>query len=289
MPAVDILASHQKTVLITGATSGIGEAAAMRLAESGARIIIGGRNPVKTQTVVESIRRQTGNQAVESLLADLSSLAEVRRMALEFKSRYDRLDVLVNNAGGFFSQRSTTVDGLERTFALNYLSPFLLTHLLLDVLQDSAPARIVNVSSMAHIWGRPHFDDLQSEKAYSGWLAYSRSKMALIYFTYELSRRLAGKNITVNAVHPGFIKTNLQNNDRGFFNSLVKALEVFAVQPAQGAEPLVHLAAAQEVENITGQYYSGKAQKRSHRLSYDQETALHLWQVSKDLCGLSGE
>ena len=288
MLGVNIPASHQKTVLITGATSGIGQQAALHLAQQGMRVIVAGRNPQKTGDTVALLRRESGNLSVESLLADLSSLAEVRRLAHEFNSRYDRLDVLINNAGGFFSHRHTTVDGLERTFALDILAPFLLTHLLLDVLQDSAPARIINVSSMAHIWGRLHFHDLQSEKAYSGWMAYSRSKMALLYFTYELSRRLAGKQITVNAVHPGFIKTNLQNNDSGFFNSLVKMLEVFAVKPEQGAEPLVYLATAQEVEGITGQYFSGKAQKRSHRLSYDQETARRLWQVSEDLCGLSG-
>jgi NAD(P)-dependent dehydrogenase (short-subunit alcohol dehydrogenase family) len=281
-------AIHQKTVLITGATSGIGQEAALRLAQQGMRVIIGGRNPQKTRATVARIQKESGNPAVEALLADLSSLEEVRRMADEYKTRFNRLDVLVNNAGGFFSQRYTTADGFERTFAVNYLAPFLLTHLLVETLQDSAPARIVNVSSMAHIWGKLHFDDLQSEKAYSGWMAYSRSKMALIYFTYELSRRLAGKRVTVNAVHPGFIKTNLQQNDRGFFNSLVRALEVFAVQPAKGAAPLVHLAAAQKVEGVTGKYFSGTTQKRSHRFSYDQEIANHLWQVSAELCGLSG-
>ncbi|MCD4671570.1 MAG: SDR family oxidoreductase [Anaerolineaceae bacterium] len=288
MHAARVSVAHQKTILITGATSGIGREAAMCLACQGMRVIVAGRNPHKTGAAVECIRRESGNLAVESLLADLSSLAEVRRMANECKARYARLDVLVNNAGGFYSQRYTTVDGFERTFAVNYLAPFLLTNLLLDMLQDSAPARIVNVSSMAHIWGRLPFSNLQSEKAYSGWMAYSRSKMALIYFTYELARRLEGKGVTVNAVHPGLVKTNLQNNDTGFFNSLLRALEVFAVPMEQGAAPLVHLAAAEEVEGITGQYFSGKVQKRSHRLSYNREIARRLWRVSEDLCGLSG-
>lgn len=281
-------AGPQKTVLITGATSGIGQEAALQLARLGMRVIIGGRNPQKTAATVTRIQKESGNPSVEALLADLSSVEEVRRMAGEYRTRFDRLDVLINNAGGFFSQRHVTVDGLERTFALNTLAPFLLTNLLIDTLQASAPSRIVNVSSMSHIWGRLHFDDLQSEKAYSGWMAYSRSKMALIYFTYELSRRLAGQNITVNAVHPGFIKTNIQNNDRGFFSNLIKTLEIFAVPPVKGAEPLVHLAAAKEVEGVTGKYFSGKTQKKSHRLSYDQEAARRLWQVSADLCGISG-
>jgi len=279
--------SHSKTVLITGGTSGIGQQAALRLAQQGMRVIVGGRNPEKANRTVAYIRQETGNQEVEALLADLSSLKEVRRMASEYKTRYGRLDVLVNNAGGFFSQRYTTVDRFERTFAVNYLAPFLLTQSLLDILQDNAPARIVNVVSMAHIWGKLDFEDLQNERLYTGWIAYSRSKMALIYFTYALARRMTEKGITVNAVHPGFIKTNLQNNDQGFFNSLVRVLEVFAVPAAQGAAPLVHLASSAAVEGVTGAYFSKLKQKSSHRLSYDDKIAERLWRVSEALCGLS--
>jgi NAD(P)-dependent dehydrogenase (short-subunit alcohol dehydrogenase family) len=279
-------AAHQKTILITGATSGIGREAALRLAQKGARVVVVGRDLQKTQQTVQAIQLASGNLAVEYLLADLSSQTEVRRLASECKARYERLDVLINNAGSFFSRRYTTADGFERTFALNFLSPFLLTHLLLDMLQDSAPARIINVASMSHIWGRLHFDDLQSARAYSGWMAYSRSKMALICFSYELARRLASSGVTVNAVHPGLIKTNLKNNDSGFFNSIIRALDVFALPVEKGAEPLVYLAAADEAQEITGQYFSGMLPKRSHRLTYDREIARHLWQVSEELCGI---
>src|SRR5215207_6225037 len=204
----------EKIILITGATNGIGKAAALELAKQGNTVVIVGRNPAKTQATVEEIKQQSGNSAVEGLIADLSSLADVRRLADEFRQRHSRLDVLINNAGALFAERELTVDGYEMTFAVNHLAYFLLTNLLLDLLKASAPARIVNVASDAHKGMKINFDDLQLEKNYGGMMgpAYGQSKLANILFTYELARRLAGTGVTVNALHPGLVRTGFAGN-----------------------------------------------------------------------------
>lgn len=277
-----------KTVLITGATNGIGKATATELAGLGATVVITGRDRARGQAVLEEIRSKTGNSKLDLLVADLSSQAEVRRLAAEFKAKYPRLNVLVNNAGGFFDARQTTVDGLEYTFAFNHLAYFLLTNLLLDTLKASAPSRIVNVSSAAQSSGKLNFDDLQAEKRYSGMAAYNNSKLANVLFTYELARRLQGSGVTVNALHPGVVNTGFGDNSQ---NALIRGLlwlfKRFTLSPERGAQTSVYLASSPEVEGITGQYFDNKQAKPSNPLSYDEAAQKRLWDISTALTGLS--
>ncbi len=276
-----------KLFLITGATSGIGKAAALAITAQGGKVVIVGRNPQKTATTVAEIKQVSGSPAVEYLLADLSSQAEVRRLAAEFQQRYDRLDVLVNNAGGVFMRRQETVDGLEMTFALNHLSYFLLTNLLLDMLKTSTPSRIVNVSSGAESGAKPDWDDLQMTKKYSGFQAYACSKRFNLYFTYELARRLDGSGVTVNALHPGAVATGLWSNPaRGLAGLVTPLTRLVMRSPEKGAETAVYLATSPEVEGVTGKYFVDMKQKYSSRASQDTEAARRLWQISEDLTGL---
>ena len=223
-----------KTVLITGGTGGIGKATAIALATLGARVGITGRDDTRTQAAATDISRQSGNPAVDAFAADLSSQTEVRRLAAAVLDAYPRLDVLVNNAGGFWAHRRVTTDGLEHTFAVNHLAPFLLTNLLLDRLKDSAPARIVMVSSNAQALGRIDFDDLQGAADYSGPRAYNQSKLANVMFTYELSRRLDGTGVTVNALHPGVVSTSFGAEDPTLLTRMARPLMRFMKTPAQG-------------------------------------------------------
>ena len=202
-----------KTVLVTGGTGGIGKATAVGLAALGARVGITGRDPARAEAAAADIRAASGNPAVDAFAADMSVQAEVRRLAAEVLDAYPRLDVLVNNVGGFWAHRHVTADGLERTFALNHLAPFLLTNLLLDRLNASAPARIVTVSSGAQAMGRIDFDDLQGERNYSGQRAYNQSKLANVMFTYELARRLEGTGVTATVLHPGVVRTSFGAED----------------------------------------------------------------------------
>jgi NAD(P)-dependent dehydrogenase (short-subunit alcohol dehydrogenase family) len=272
-----------KLVLVTGGTAGIGEVAARELARKGAKVVIVGRNPQKTPAVVELIKAQTGNPAVEYLLGDLSLKSEVRRVAAEFKQRYDRLDVLLNNAGGYFSQRQVTAEGLEYTFALNHLNYFLMTHSLLDVLQATGQARVVNVSSGAHVMAKLNFDDLQNERKYSGWSVYSQSKLMNIYFTYEMARRV-DHGLTVNALHPGFVATNFGLNNRGVVGLGVKlSQKLFARTPEQGAETSIYLASSPEVEGVSGKYFAHSRMIQSSPVSYQREPAARLWEISEKM------
>lgn len=272
-----------KRVLVTGGTAGIGEVAARELARMGAKVVIVGRNPQKTARVVEELRAATGNPQIEYLLGDLSLQSEVRRVAAEFKQRYDRLDVLLNNAGGYFSQRQVTAEGLEYTFALNHLNYFLLTTSLLDLLQASGRARVVNVSSGAHVAGRLDFDDLQTERKYSGWAVYSRSKLMNIYFTYELARRV-NHGLTVNALHPGFVATNFGQNNPSLVGLGVRiSQKLFARTPEQGAETPVYLASSPEVEGVTGKYFAYCRAIPSSPVSYDKDAARRLWEISETM------
>jgi len=278
---------ERKKVLITGGTDGIGKVTALELAKLGAHVIIIGRNPQKTEQTVREIREQSNNERVDFLIADLSEQEQVRRVAAEYRHRYDQLHVLINNAGAFFAKRELTGDGLEKTFALNHLAYFLLTHLLLDLLTKSAPARIINVSSAAHFGGRINFDDLNAEKGYSGWGAYSNSKLMNVLFTYELARRLQGSGVTVNCLHPGFVATQFGKNNGGLIGlglSLVQ--RVGAISPQQGAETTLYLATSPEVEGITGRYFDQKKAVESSKISQDEETARRLWEISLELTGL---
>ncbi|MBF6593324.1 MAG: SDR family oxidoreductase [Thermaceae bacterium] len=277
-----------KTVLITGATNGIGKATATELAGLGATVVITGRDRARGHAVLEEIRSKTGNSKLDLLVADLSSQAEVRRLAAEFKAKYPRLNVLINNAGGFFDTRQTNVDGLEYTFAFNHLAYFLLTNLLLDTLKVSAPSRIVNVSSAAQSSGRLNFDDLQAEKRYSGMAAYNNSKLANVLFTYELARRLQGSGVTVNALHPGVVNTGFGDNSQ---NALIRGLlwlfKRFSLSPERGAETSVYLASSPQVEGVTGKYFDNKQAKSSNPLSYNEAEQKRLWDISAALTGLS--
>jgi retinol dehydrogenase 12 len=276
-----------KVCLITGATSGIGKVTAQELAQAGAAVVVVGRNPQRTAAVVEQIKNKTGSQQVDSLIADLSVQADVRRLAQEFRQRYDRLDVLVNNAGSFFMQRQTSQDGIELTFALNHLAYFLLTNLLLDVLIASAPARIINVSSGAHLGASARWSDLKDPPSYSGWRAYSASKLANIAFTYELARRLEGTGVTSNALHPGYVATNFALNNSTFLRPLLKLFQLAAITPEKGAETTIYLAASPEVEGVTGKYFYRCQPIASSRASYDEQAARKLWELSLEWSGLS--
>jgi len=276
-----------KTVLITGATSGIGRATALGLARMGAHLAITGRDRGRTEDAAREIRAAGGGE-VDVLVADLSSQSEVRRLAEEVLHSLSRIDVLINNVGGYWDTRHVTVDGLERTFALNHLAPFLLTNLLLDKLKQSAPARVVMVSSNAHAAGRIDFGDLQGERSYSGARAYSQSKLANILFSYELARRLPTTSVTANALHPGLVNTSFGAEDpAGVQKLLVPLLRPFMKSPARGAATSIHLASAADLERVTGRYFANSKPTRSSKPSYDEAAAARLWQVSGDLVGLT--
>jgi len=278
-----------KVVLITGATNGIGKVAALELAKQGATVVIVGRNPAKTGATVAEIKEQSRNPAVDMIVADLSSMAEVRKVAESFKGKYTRLDVLINNAGAVFSRREETVDGYEMTFALNHLSYFLLTNLLLDVLKASAPARIVNVSSEAHTMGILNFDDLHSKKSYGlvGFRAYCTSKLQNILFTYELARRLEGTGVTANVLHPGSVATGFAHNTPGLISLMYRLVDLFSLTPEQGADTLIYLASSSQLIGISGKYWEKRKPIQSSSDSHDETAQKRLWAVSEQLTGLA--
>ena len=277
-----------KLCMVTGATSGIGKVTAWVLAQSGAEVVVVGRNREKSEVTVDRIKQQTGNPAVEYMLADLSSQAAIRQLVEVFKSQHDRLDVLVNNAGAFFLWRQESVDGIEMTFALNHLGYFLLTNLLLDTLKASAPARVINVSSGSHRGERINFNHLQGKRIYSGFRAYGESKLANIYFTYELARRLEGTGITVNAMHPGFVATSIGTNNGWIVRAIRPLMDLFAMSAEEGADTINYLAISKEVEGITGKYFIRRRAVSSSSISYDESLSRRLWQVSMELTGFSG-
>ena len=273
---------NNKLILITGATSGIGQAAAQALAAQGHEILIVGRNPAKTEGVAKQIREQTGNQAVHFLLADFSDLKQIRHLSEQVKTQFPKLDVLVNNAGAYFNRRQRMSGGVEKTFFVNHLAPFLLTNLLLDHLQN--PARIINVASDAHQYGQLDLNDLNFEKSYFGFAAYARSKLANILFTYELAHRLAGSGVTVNALHPGGVATNIFSTDFSIFGPLIKGVvSLFTLTPTQGADNTIYLASSPDVEGVTDKYFVKRAAVPSSPPSYDKDLAKRLWEVSEKL------
>jgi len=275
-----------RTVLVTGGTGGIGRATAMGLATMGANLAITGRDRARTEGAAREIRAVSSGQ-VDLFVADLSSQSEVRRLADEVLQTYPRIDVLVNNVGGYWNTRHVTPDGLEHTFALNHLAPFLLTNLLLDRLRQSAPARVVTVASNAHATGQIDFDDLQGELSYSGSRAYNQSKLANILFTYELARRLQASAVTANALHPGVVNSSFGAEDpRGIQRLIIPFARPFMKTPAQGSATSIHLSSAPDLEQVTGRYFANSKPKRSSKRSYDEAAAARLWQVSTDLVGL---
>ncbi|MAT44629.1 MAG: short-chain dehydrogenase [Anaerolineaceae bacterium] len=277
-----------KIIMVTGATSGIGKVTADVLMGMGATVILVGRNSQKlTGLVAELKQKHETNQRVDSMLADLSSLSQIKALADTFHERYDHLDVLVNNAGGMFMQRQESPDGIELTFALNHLNYFYLTNLLLDSLKNSPSARIVNVASKAHFGASLDFEDLQLKKGYSGFKAYGRSKLANILFTKELARRLNGTSVTVNALHPGFVATNFGKGNNGWFYKLIMPLfTLAAISPEEGAETSIYLASSPEVEGKSGLYFEQKKAVTPSPQAQNMETAAHLWNVSAEMVNL---
>jgi NAD(P)-dependent dehydrogenase (short-subunit alcohol dehydrogenase family) len=277
---------RDRVCMVTGATSGIGLKTAEALAKLGATLVLVGRNPEKGASTVAHIQEETGNPSLEFLRADLSVLSQVRRLAREFADRYARLNVLLNNAGAFRMRRQLSADGIEMTFALNYLSPFLLTNLLLDTLKTSAPARIINVSSDMHQGAQINFQDLEGERRYSGMKAYGQSKLALVLFTYELARRLEGTQVTANALHPGFVATNIYAASGGIVKLVAPLIKGMAMSPEKGAQTSIYLASSPEVVGVSGQYFIKEAPARSAPITYDRAVAQRLWEISLQMTGL---
>jgi len=265
-------------ILITGATDGIGKESAIEFAAMGAAVIVHGRTAERAQAAVDDVKKISGSAKVETAVADFTSLTQVRSMASDISKRFTRLDVLVNNAGVFAKQRVMTEDGLESTFQINHLAHFLLTHELLGLLQQSAPARIISVSSMAHSNAKLDFGNLQGEKKFGGYAAYSLSKLANILFTYELADRLQGAGVTVNCLHPGVIATKLlRAGFGGFGGSSVK----------RGAETIVFLATSSKGAAATGKYFVNREAVESSLLTYNRSMRKEFWSVSERLAGIT--
>ena len=275
-----------KVVLITGGTSGIGMAAATALAAMGAEVVVTGRNEERGEAAVAEIRGSSGNERVSLVFADLAVQAEVRGLAEEFRERYERLDVLVNNAGLVQSRRTETPDGIELTLAVNHLAPFLLTNLLLDLLKKSAPSRIVTVSSEARRGAHIDFEDLQSERRYRAFKVYGMTKLANILFTYELAERLQGTGVVANCLHPGGVNTNFGSNNRSIGTLLFRAFKPLMRTPEQGADTLVYLATSPEAGSITGRYLIDRKVVSSFEDPHDEVTQKRLWEVSEELTNL---
>jgi NAD(P)-dependent dehydrogenase (short-subunit alcohol dehydrogenase family) len=278
-----------KTVLITGASGGIGRATAVGLATMGAHLAITGRDRGRTAGAADEIRAAGGGQ-VDVFVADLSDQGEVRRLAGEVLQRLSRIDVLINNVGGYWNTRHVTADGLEYTLALNHLAAFLLTQLLLDRLTQSVPARVVTVSSNVQAQGRIDFDDIQGMRSYSGARAYNQSKLANVLFTYELARRLPAESVTANALQPGVVSTSFGAEDPATVQRVfIPFLRPLMKTPAQGAAMSIQLASAPDLDHVTGRYFANGKPKKSSPRSYDEAAAMRLWQVSADLVGLSAD
>jgi NAD(P)-dependent dehydrogenase (short-subunit alcohol dehydrogenase family) len=275
-----------RTCLVTGASSGIGEETALALARLGARVVLICRSRERGERTRAAIAQRSGNDAVDLLLGDLASLEAVRQLAADLLATCPAIQVLVNNAGVVNLRRTLTVDGLENTFAVNHLAHFLLTNLLLDRIRESAPARIVNVASDGHKLGKLDFDDLQSERNY-GWMrSYSTSKLANVLFTYELARHLQGTGVTANCLHPGAVATRLAHNNGALGVVVTTLLKPFFLSSARGAATSIHLAAAGEVEGVSGKYFIRRRETPSSPASYDEADARRLWEESCRLTGL---
>ena len=285
MPALPDMSG--KTVLVTGASSGIGLETAAALAQMGAMVVMTARDPAKGETAMAGVRARSGSERVELLMVDFASVRSIRELATEFGAKYQRLDVLVNNAGAYNARRSVTADGYEMTFGVNHLGYFLLTGLLLDLLKASAPSRIVNVSSGAHLRAAIDFDDLNGERGYGGLRAYSQSKLANVLFTYELARRLEGSGVTANCMHPGFVRSGFGLNNSGGMKAAWHVIRFLArpamLTPAQGAETAVYLASSPEVEGVSGKYFVKKKAVPSSAISYNEDVARRLWEVSEEM------
>jgi NAD(P)-dependent dehydrogenase (short-subunit alcohol dehydrogenase family) len=278
-----------KVCLVTGATSGIGLVTARELALRGAITVMVARNAERGAGLVGRIRAETGNDRVELLIADLSLMAHVRGLAAHFLQDHGRLDVLVNNAGAYFHHRHETAEAVEMTFALDVLSPFLLTMLLLVPLKAGAPSRVINVSSRAHFRGRIDLADLEGRRHYRGLSAYSAAKLALNMLTYESARRLEGSGVDVNAVHPGFVATRWGQNDNGLVGAAIGfGTRHFGRAPEKGADSLVYLATSPEVQGVSGRYFFDRRAVPSSPSSHDPVASAELWRICERMSGLAG-
>ncbi len=275
-----------KSCLVTGATAGIGLKTAEGLAAQGAHVILVGRNEEKLARVAADLKAG-GNERIDSHVADLSRAADVRRLAAEVQERYERFDVLINNVGALYRKREESADGIELTFALNHLAPFLLTNLLLDTLKANGPARIVTVASAAHKGRTLEFDDLEGKKKYNWWKAYGRSKLANIMFTYELARRIKGSGVTANVLNPGFVASKLGHNNGFFFKNVIRISQLFGISEKKGARTSLFLAGSPDVEGESGKYYFDCAAAYSSSISRDEEAQRRLWDVSAEMVGLT--
>lgn len=274
---------QEKICLVTGSTSGIGKVTAQELAKRGASVVLVSRSRAKGEATQAEIKQATGNQHVELLVADLSVLENVRKLATEFQRTHDRLHLLVNNAGCAYPSRTLTSDGFEATLAVNYLAPFLLTELLLDTLKASAPARIINVSSAQHANASIEFDNLQGERKFGNLRSYNQAKLAVLLWTYELARRLEGTGVTVNALHPGVTASNFVDGMSGPAALAMKLGKPFLLTPEQGAQTTIYLATSPEVEGVSGKYFVKSHETKSSSRSYDQAVGARLWEMTEQL------
>jgi NAD(P)-dependent dehydrogenase (short-subunit alcohol dehydrogenase family) len=270
-----------KRIVVTGATTGLGRVTARELGRMGAEIVLVARDREKADATLAELRA-VGAPAAHALIADLSLMSSVRTLADETRKKFDRIDVLVNNAGAVFGSRGVTAEGFERTFALNHLAYFLLSHLLLDRIKE----RIVNVASEAHRGGRLDFDDLQSEKRYSPLRVYGTTKLENLLFTFELARRLEGRGITVNAAHPGFVASGFGTTD-GWLGALMPLGRLFALSAEEGARTQIWLASSPEVAGVTGKYFAKQKEKRPTKAALDVAAQKRLWEVTEKLLGIT--
>ena len=277
-----------KVCMVTGANAGIGKATAQGLASTGATVVMVCRSRERGEAALSEIKEQSSNDLISLLVADLSSQAEIRKLAEDFKRQHSKLHVLVNNAGIIPRKREVTVDGFETQFAVNHLAPFLLTNLLLDVLKFSAPARIVTVASDMHRGATIDFDDLQSEHSYGPVRVYCRTKLANVLFTYELARRLEGTGVTANCLHPGVVATKLLADAMGVPGALRSTTRLIGSKPEKGAKTSIYLASSPEVEGISGKYFIKQKAVEPSKASSDENVASRLWKVSAELTGISG-
>ena len=275
----------EKVCIVTGANSGIGKATALGLANLGAMVIMLCRDKSRGELAMSDIIAKSGNESINLFLADLSSQQSIRQFVSDFKKRYDKLHVLINNAGVNLSKRYETVDGLERSFAINALAPFLLMNLLRDILINSAPSRIVNVASSMQR-KTINFDDLQFENHYPSWKVYSHSKAAVVLLTYEFARQLSGTGVTVNCLHPGAVKTNILRDYKRVIKFFAKLFLNFAKSPEKGAETSIFLASSPDLENTSGKYFKNKKEAKSKEITYDESIAKRLWDICANLTKL---